>query len=74
MRPRRLRDVARPDDLVVAVCDRAYEAMPAPLRRLHWAVPDPAGLDSDEAFETAYQQIAGRVDRLARAVIAGPAG
>jgi protein-tyrosine-phosphatase/DNA-binding HxlR family transcriptional regulator len=74
MRPRHLRDVARQDDLIVAVCDRAYEAMPPPLRRLHWAVPDPAALDSDAAFETAYQQIAGRVDRLARAVIAGPAG
>lgn len=36
--------------------------------RLHWAVPDPAPTDTDEAFEAAYQQIVGRVGRLAEAL------
>jgi protein-tyrosine-phosphatase/DNA-binding transcriptional ArsR family regulator len=66
-------DTIQPRDLVVAVCDNAHEELfPDPVGigspRLHWAVPDPARIDTDEAFEAAYQQIATRVDRLARAV------
>jgi protein-tyrosine-phosphatase/DNA-binding transcriptional ArsR family regulator len=62
--------VGQPGDLVVAVCDNAFEELTAASRRpsLHWAVPDPVRADTDEAFETAYQQIAGRVDHLAAAV------
>jgi protein-tyrosine-phosphatase/DNA-binding transcriptional ArsR family regulator len=71
---------ARPGDLLVAVCDNAHEELPTeetgsaaglPGGRLHWAVPDPAAADTDEAFEAAYQQIVGRVDRLAEALTAG---
>jgi ArsR family transcriptional regulator, arsenate/arsenite/antimonite-responsive transcriptional repressor / arsenate reductase (thioredoxin) len=62
-------DVLRPDDLVVAVCDNAYEERPADGHpQLHWAVPDPARIDTDEAFETAYDEITQRVGRLADAV------
>jgi protein-tyrosine-phosphatase len=63
--------VLRPDDLVVAVCDNAYERLdPAGggQRRLHWSVPDPAPADTDAAFEAAYTDIAGRVQRLAPAL------
>lgn len=64
-----VRDVLRPDDLVVAVCDSAYED-PAiePADRLHWAVPDPVRRASPGAFEIAFEELAGRVERLARAV------
>lgn len=70
-------DVAHPDDLVVAVCDNVHEELLASASssagRLHWAVPDPAPVDTDAAFEAAYQQIVGRVDRLAEALTqAGP--
>lgn len=65
--------VLRPDDLVVAVCDNAYEELTnlddSPL---HWAVPDPARIDTDTAFERAYQEIARRVGRLAQATAAAP--
>ena len=67
-----LTDVIHADDLLVAVCDNAHEELPGllpgPRRRLHWAVPDPAPTDTDEAFETAYQQISGRIQRLAEAL------
>jgi DNA-binding transcriptional ArsR family regulator len=58
-------DVAQPEDLLVAVCDNAHEE----LRQtgLHWAVPDPVRVDTDQAFETAYEQITLRVERLAQA-------
>jgi protein-tyrosine-phosphatase/DNA-binding HxlR family transcriptional regulator len=61
-------EVLRPDDLVVAVCDTAYEELgPAP-DRLHWSVPDPVRVDTQAAFERAYEEIEQRVDRLAGAV------
>jgi len=59
-------DVLRRDDLIVAVCDNAHENLPATGRpRLHWTVPDPVPADTDEAFEAAYRDIAGRIERLA---------
>jgi protein-tyrosine-phosphatase/DNA-binding HxlR family transcriptional regulator len=62
-------DVARPDDLVIAVCDNAHEHLGVTVaRRAHWSVPDPASRDTDEAFEAAYTDIAGRIDRLAPAL------
>lgn len=58
-------DVVKPDDLVIAVCDLAYERLPADARpRVHWSVPDPAPANTDAAFEAAYDEIAGRIDRL----------
>lgn len=60
-------EVLRQDDLVVAVCDNAYEELPAApgQRRLHWSVPDPVRVDTDAAFEAAYTELVGRIDRLA---------
>jgi ArsR family transcriptional regulator, arsenate/arsenite/antimonite-responsive transcriptional repressor / arsenate reductase (thioredoxin) len=57
--------VTRAGDLVIAVCDHAHETMPADERRLHWSVPDPVPSDTDEAFETAYADLAVRIERLA---------
>lgn len=76
-----LTDVAAPDDLVVCVCDSAHEelaARAAPTGRrtvgsVHWSVPDPVRLDTDDAFETAYAELAGRVEHLARALDRHPA-
>ncbi|MEU7172183.1 helix-turn-helix domain-containing protein [Micromonospora tulbaghiae] len=59
-------DIVRNDDLVIAVCDNAHEELTGPVRpRLHWSVPDPARIDTDEAFEAAYADLADRVDRVA---------
>jgi protein-tyrosine-phosphatase len=60
-------DTVRAGDLVVAVCDNAYEQLPA-RPPLHWSVPDPAPADTDDAFERAYIDLSGRVDRLATAL------
>jgi ArsR family transcriptional regulator, arsenate/arsenite/antimonite-responsive transcriptional repressor / arsenate reductase (thioredoxin) len=70
-------------DLVVAVCDNAHEelsvATPGGEPRadvtpewLHWAVPDPARLDTDQAFEAAFTDLTHRLDRLARTVTNSP--
>jgi protein-tyrosine-phosphatase len=67
-----VRDVVTADDLVIAVCDNAHEDLTDTSRpRLHWSVPDPAPVDTDAAFEAAYTDIAGRIDRLAPALTAG---
>jgi protein-tyrosine-phosphatase len=72
VRPVGVADVLRTDDLVVAVCDNAHEHLSQPAgRRLHWSVPDPARADTDAAFETAYTEIARRIDRLAPTVTLG---
>jgi protein-tyrosine-phosphatase len=57
-------DVLNGDDLVVAVCDYAHEQLQRDVERLHWSIPDPAPVDSDAAFEAAYHDLTGRIDRL----------
>jgi protein-tyrosine-phosphatase/DNA-binding HxlR family transcriptional regulator len=65
-RPVHVDDVVDDDDLVIAVCDLAHEHLHHPIdRRLHWSVPDPARTDTDHAFEAAFADIAGRIDRVA---------
>jgi protein-tyrosine-phosphatase len=61
--------VLRPDDLVVAVCDNAHEELGARASgRLHWSVPDPVRVGTDDAFEHALALIEARVSRLSPAV------
>ena len=67
VRPAHIRDVLTEADLVVAVCDNAHEELGSH-DRLHWSIPDPARVDTDEAFDRAFRDIAARVDRLAPAV------
>jgi ArsR family transcriptional regulator, arsenate/arsenite/antimonite-responsive transcriptional repressor / arsenate reductase (thioredoxin) len=73
-RPTHLDQTLRPDDLVVFVCDQAYEELrgggetAAP--RLHWSVPDPVRVDTARAFEQALSDIDSRVERLAAAATA----
>ncbi|MGO4186863.1 arsenate reductase/protein-tyrosine-phosphatase family protein [Pseudarthrobacter sp. TAF60_1] len=64
VRPRRLDEVAHDDDFVVSVCDNAHEGIPN-LGGIHWSVPDPLRLNTELAFETAYAEIASRVNDLA---------
>ncbi len=63
-RPAGIDDRLGSADLVVAVCDTAHEELDPGLRRLHWSVPDPARLDTDSAFETAYADLDSRVHHL----------
>jgi protein-tyrosine-phosphatase/DNA-binding transcriptional ArsR family regulator len=62
-RPRRAADVLSGDELVIAVCDRAYEDLDR--QGLHWSIPDPALNESAEAFEGAFDDITGRINQLA---------
>ena len=62
-RPRLATDVLSGDELIIAVCDRAYEDLAS--QPLHWSVPDPALVANAEAFEGAYDDITGRITRLA---------
>jgi ArsR family transcriptional regulator, arsenate/arsenite/antimonite-responsive transcriptional repressor / arsenate reductase (thioredoxin) len=52
-------------DLVVAVCDNAHEELDPTAPRLHWSVPDPARVDTDDAFEAVYADLDRRVHHLA---------
>jgi ArsR family transcriptional regulator, arsenate/arsenite/antimonite-responsive transcriptional repressor / arsenate reductase (thioredoxin) len=62
-------ELLRRDDLVVAVCDNAHEELGARASgRLHWSVPDPIRVGTDDAFEHALALIVDRVNRLAPAV------
>jgi protein-tyrosine-phosphatase/DNA-binding transcriptional ArsR family regulator len=62
--PAHVDDIIRTGDLVVSVCDTANEHLHTPGRRLHWSVPDPARVDTDAAFQSAYADLSDRVDRL----------
>jgi ArsR family transcriptional regulator, arsenate/arsenite/antimonite-responsive transcriptional repressor / arsenate reductase (thioredoxin) len=81
--PRAVADTIDPSDLVVAVCDNAYEELvtsataarvPGPrasrdvVAWLHWSVPDPVRVGTKAAFEATYIHITGRVRDLARAL------
>ncbi|WP_020519084.1 arsenate reductase/protein-tyrosine-phosphatase family protein [Catelliglobosispora koreensis] len=61
-------DVTQAGDLVIAVCDHAHENLPTDVVRLHWSVPDPVPANTDDAFETAYADLAARVERLTPAI------
>ncbi|MBB2975593.1 protein-tyrosine-phosphatase/DNA-binding transcriptional ArsR family regulator [Microbacterium endophyticum] len=66
-KPRSVTDVVRDTDLVITVCDSAYEeraprSAPAPL---HWSVPDPVPVGSDAAFDAAFDDLMHRVAEFA---------
>lgn len=64
--PRAVEDVLRPDDVVVSVCDAVNEELAALTQpHFHWSIPDPAGVDTDEAFTSALADITRRVEGLA---------
>jgi protein-tyrosine-phosphatase/DNA-binding MarR family transcriptional regulator len=58
-------EVSADGDLLIAVCDHVHETLPAERTRLHWSVPDPVPVDTDAAFEAAYNDLADRIGRLA---------
>jgi ArsR family transcriptional regulator, arsenate/arsenite/antimonite-responsive transcriptional repressor / arsenate reductase (thioredoxin) len=60
----RLDEIADDGDLLIAVCDHVHESLPAERTRLHWSIPDPVPVDTDDAFEAAYTDLAERIDRF----------
>ncbi|WP_369045867.1 ArsR family transcriptional regulator [Sinomonas sp. P10A9] len=67
--PEMLAGTVRQGDLMIAVCDRAHEELPAS-DRLHWSIPDPVAVGTPAAFEAAFSQIAERVQDLSARVSA----
>ena len=67
-------DVVGDGDLVIAVCDSAHEDLTSGKARprLHWSVPDPVRAGTDAAFEAAYTDLAGRIERLAPTLAGDP--
>lgn len=69
LRPRLLDEVREPGDYVVTVCDNAHEEL-GEVDALHWSVPDPVRSGTSTAFESAFDELARRVDDLAPRVVA----
>ena len=67
--PSQLDQVAREGDFVVTVCDNAHEELTR-LGGVHWSVPDPLRVGTEEAFEQAFMDISRRVNGLAPRVLA----
>lgn len=62
--PRHFESVAVDRDLVVAVCDNAYEEL-GNVIDIHWSVPDPLRSGEDRDFELAFDDLRQRVLNLA---------
>jgi ArsR family transcriptional regulator, arsenate/arsenite/antimonite-responsive transcriptional repressor / arsenate reductase (thioredoxin) len=71
-RPTSLERVLRPTDVVVCVCDQAYEELHRTAAgdhpHVHWSIADPVHIDTDDAFEHAFAEIDTRVRRLSAAI------
>jgi protein-tyrosine-phosphatase len=56
-------------DYVISVCDKAREAcpeFPAPTRRVHWSLPDPAAGEGGLAGYPAFERAAAELDTRVR--------
>jgi protein-tyrosine-phosphatase/DNA-binding transcriptional ArsR family regulator len=61
--------ITTPPDLLIGVCDRAWEAGVPPARRLlHWSVPDPVEPGTRAAFRSAFSDLSRRIDHLAKRI------
>ena len=66
--PQPFAGLATDGDLVVAVCDTAYEDL-GPAIDLHWSIPDPVRVGDDDAFDAAYDELDRRVAMLAPCLV-----
>jgi protein-tyrosine-phosphatase len=71
-RPRHLRDVLDPADLIVTVCDSAHEELATDhsgaehggRAALHWSIPDPVRTGEPAAFDRVVDELTDRINRL----------
>jgi protein-tyrosine-phosphatase len=63
-RPRHIAEVRQDGDLIVTVCDLAYEELGG-LAAVHWSVPDPVPAGDPASFDAALAEMADRVAGLA---------
>ena len=64
LRPRHISEVRHEGDLMITVCDLAYEEL-ADATLVHWSIPDPVPDGDPGSFDAALAQLADRVGRLA---------
>lgn len=62
--PRALTSVLTDSDFVVTVCDNAHEELGV-TGHLHWSIPDPVRVGTDDAFDTTYGELERRISELA---------
>ncbi|WP_223627034.1 helix-turn-helix domain-containing protein [Microbacterium sp. EST19A] len=62
--PRALTSILTDSDFVVTVCDNAHEEIGV-TGHLHWSIPDPVRIGTDDAFDTAYDELERRIAELA---------
>lgn len=62
--PRGLDTVLTGSDFVVTVCDNAHEELGV-TGHLHWSIPDPVRVGTDDAFDSAYDELERRIAQLA---------
>lgn len=62
--PRSLDAVLAKTDFVVTVCDNAHEELDV-AGDLHWSIPDPVRVGTDDAFDHAYDELERRITELA---------
>lgn len=63
--PKGYDSIGREPDLIVSVCDLAFEGgMPASKTRAHWSIPDPVLVGTLGAFRSAFGEIADRIGHL----------
>jgi protein-tyrosine-phosphatase/DNA-binding HxlR family transcriptional regulator len=62
--PQSIDDVLADTDFVITVCDTAHEEL-RHADAIHWSVPDPVLVGTAAAFDTAYEDLAHRVNELA---------
>ena len=66
--PRHIRQVVRPGDMIITVCDSAHEELGSAPGRLHWSIADPAKSGEDAAFDHTVDDLADRIARIAPAI------
>ena len=64
-RPRALSSVKRLPDLVITVCDQAYEELDGPEGWLHWSVSDPVPVGTKAAFDATVAELRERISSVA---------
>lgn len=67
--PQHFAAVAAAGDLVVAVCDNAYEEL-GDVVTIHWSIPDPVARGGRSAFDEAYAELDRRIATLAPRLVA----
>lgn len=67
--PTALADVVNDDDFVITVCDNAHEELGV-RGDLHWSIPDPVRIGTDDAFDAAFTDLERRIAGLAPRLLA----